>query len=328
MQSTITALRARVLSLGASAADGKNIVAFSGGVDSSLVAALVHQVFPGSSRACVGVSSALPAAQLDLARSVARHIGRRSVVVFPFPCSGLLFLAHRGASTWHARNSVCSGIKSSPTASSLSLSRSLSLSLSLRVCTRASACMGGLVFSGFLGSYICAEMTNTSYPQQCKMIRLLCTSYWCRPRMYEYMVECLDCGLHGSITVELCRALSLILHTSATFSPVEPALTQIGRLSPPLSSPRYPAHRGAHHGRIRPGLHRQRGPELLPLQDAPLLRTRGRRRTGRGRVAAGLQHRRRRRPPAWRRGAECRRCRFVLGERAPGGAVQRYEQGR
>ncbi len=79
MQSTIAALRARVLSLGATAADGKNIVAFSGGVDSSLVAALVHQAFPGSSRACVGVSSALPAAQLDLARSVARHIGKRGL---------------------------------------------------------------------------------------------------------------------------------------------------------------------------------------------------------------------------------------------------------
>lgn len=78
MQSTITALRSRVRSLGASAAgaDGKNIVAFSGGVDSSLVAALVHHVFPGSSQACVGVSSALPAAQLDLARRVASHIGK------------------------------------------------------------------------------------------------------------------------------------------------------------------------------------------------------------------------------------------------------------
>lgn len=75
MQSTITALRSRVRSLGAPASDGKNIVAFSGGVDSSLVAALVHHVFPGSSQACVGVSSALPTAQLDLARSVASHIG-------------------------------------------------------------------------------------------------------------------------------------------------------------------------------------------------------------------------------------------------------------
>lgn len=75
MQSTITALRSRVRSLGSSSADGKNIVAFSGGVDSSLVAALVHYVFPESSQACVGMSSALPTAQLDLARSVASHIG-------------------------------------------------------------------------------------------------------------------------------------------------------------------------------------------------------------------------------------------------------------
>lgn len=77
MQSTIAALRSRVLSLGSSAADGKNIVAFSGGVDSSLVAALVHDAFGSTSQACVGVSSALPAAQLHLARSVASHIGER-----------------------------------------------------------------------------------------------------------------------------------------------------------------------------------------------------------------------------------------------------------
>ena len=73
MRTIISALRLRVLSLGAT--DGKNIVAFSGGVDSSLVAALVHQAFPDNSLACVGVSSALPANQLDLARKVASHVG-------------------------------------------------------------------------------------------------------------------------------------------------------------------------------------------------------------------------------------------------------------
>ena len=73
MRSMISTLRSRVLSLGAT--DGKNIVAFSGGVDSSLVAALVHQAFPNNSLACVGVSSALPANQLDLARRVASHVG-------------------------------------------------------------------------------------------------------------------------------------------------------------------------------------------------------------------------------------------------------------
>lgn len=74
MRAMISTLRSRVLSSGATA-EGKNIVAFSGGVDSSLVAALVHQAFPNNSLACVGVSAALPAAQLQLARSVAGHIG-------------------------------------------------------------------------------------------------------------------------------------------------------------------------------------------------------------------------------------------------------------
>lgn len=73
MQNMMSSLRSRVLSAGVS--EGKNIIAFSGGVDSSLVAALVHQAFPNNSLACVGVSAALPAAQLHLARSVANRIG-------------------------------------------------------------------------------------------------------------------------------------------------------------------------------------------------------------------------------------------------------------
>ncbi|KAG2509807.1 hypothetical protein BBI17_008891 [Phytophthora kernoviae] len=52
-----------------------NVVAFSGGVDSSLTAALVHQVFPTTSAACIGLSAALPAVQLQQARQVALHIG-------------------------------------------------------------------------------------------------------------------------------------------------------------------------------------------------------------------------------------------------------------
>jgi hypothetical protein len=36
--------------------EGANIVAYSGGVDSSLVAALVHRVFPTNSYACTGAS--------------------------------------------------------------------------------------------------------------------------------------------------------------------------------------------------------------------------------------------------------------------------------
>eukprot|EP00752_Nemacystus_decipiens_P005778 g5227.t1 len=111
MQGTITALRSRVRSLGASAADGKNIVAFSGGVDSSLVAALVHHVFPGSSQACVGVSSALPAAQLDLARNVASHIGIPLTEVSTTEGSDPDYIANEGQSCFHCKTHLYSALE-------------------------------------------------------------------------------------------------------------------------------------------------------------------------------------------------------------------------
>ena len=55
--------------------DGLNVVAFSGGVDSSLVAYAVAQVFPDKSMACIGLSAALPMDQLELARQVAHGVG-------------------------------------------------------------------------------------------------------------------------------------------------------------------------------------------------------------------------------------------------------------
>ncbi|TDH74228.1 hypothetical protein CCR75_001475 [Bremia lactucae] len=52
-----------------------NVVAFSGGIDSSLAAALVYQVFPQTSAACIGRSAALPSIQLLQAQNIASHIG-------------------------------------------------------------------------------------------------------------------------------------------------------------------------------------------------------------------------------------------------------------
>ena len=68
-----------------------NVVAYSGGVDSSLVAALVHRVFSdyddillsstnnnnrrGTVQAVLGISSAVPQSQIDTARKVADSIG-------------------------------------------------------------------------------------------------------------------------------------------------------------------------------------------------------------------------------------------------------------
>ena len=54
-----------------------HLIAFSGGIDSSLVAALVHHERRNneSVRAILGISPAVPAEQIALARSVAKHIG-------------------------------------------------------------------------------------------------------------------------------------------------------------------------------------------------------------------------------------------------------------
>ncbi|KAL4168401.1 hypothetical protein KRP22_011803 [Phytophthora ramorum] len=69
-----------VATRGARAPSGKllpvnNVVAFSGGVDSSLAAALVFRAFPETSAACIGRSAALSSVQLQQARAVAAHIG-------------------------------------------------------------------------------------------------------------------------------------------------------------------------------------------------------------------------------------------------------------
>jgi pyridinium-3,5-biscarboxylic acid mononucleotide sulfurtransferase len=53
---------------------GKNVVAFSGGVDSSLVAKLVYMSFPTNSYAILGVSSSLSQSQYDLAQEVSKGI--------------------------------------------------------------------------------------------------------------------------------------------------------------------------------------------------------------------------------------------------------------
>ncbi|KAG7379445.1 hypothetical protein PHYPSEUDO_008589 [Phytophthora pseudosyringae] len=66
---------ARVPPLAADWLPVNNVVAFSGGVDSSLAAALVFRVFPRTSAACIGRSAALSSVQLQQAREVASHIG-------------------------------------------------------------------------------------------------------------------------------------------------------------------------------------------------------------------------------------------------------------
>lgn len=56
-------------------AAGRHVVAYSGGVDSSVVAAVVHRVHKSSAEALLGVSASLPREQRELALRVAEHIG-------------------------------------------------------------------------------------------------------------------------------------------------------------------------------------------------------------------------------------------------------------
>lgn len=64
-----------VRDLGRKTDQGVNLIAFSGGVDSSVVAQSVYTVFPQNTLAVLGRSASLPQVQLDQARSVASHIG-------------------------------------------------------------------------------------------------------------------------------------------------------------------------------------------------------------------------------------------------------------
>ena len=56
-------------------ADARNLVAFSGGVDSSLVAQAVHTVFPANCEAVMALSPSVSADMRTLAEEIAAHIG-------------------------------------------------------------------------------------------------------------------------------------------------------------------------------------------------------------------------------------------------------------
>jgi uncharacterized protein len=71
----LAALEARVAAL------GEVVVAFSGGVDSSVVAAIAHRALGEDARAVTAVSPSVAQGELEGARRVARHIGIRHEIV-------------------------------------------------------------------------------------------------------------------------------------------------------------------------------------------------------------------------------------------------------
>lgn len=90
---------------------GANLVAYSGGVDSSLVAALVKRAFPTNSFACIGLSASLPSAQLTLAREVAAYIGIPLKEVTTTEGDAPEYVANRGLSCFHCKTHLYTALQ-------------------------------------------------------------------------------------------------------------------------------------------------------------------------------------------------------------------------
>ncbi|QCC46467.1 ATP-dependent sacrificial sulfur transferase LarE [Halobellus limi] len=79
------------------------LVAFSGGVDSSVVAALAHEALGDDAVACTAKSETLPAAELDDARRVAAEIGIRHEIVEFSELDNPDFVENDGDRCYHCR---------------------------------------------------------------------------------------------------------------------------------------------------------------------------------------------------------------------------------
>ena len=80
------------------------VIAFSGGVDSSVVAALAHDALGDDAVACTAKSETLPAAELDDARRVAAEIGIEHVVVEFSELDDPDFVANGDDRCYHCRS--------------------------------------------------------------------------------------------------------------------------------------------------------------------------------------------------------------------------------
>lgn len=99
---------------------GSNLIAFSGGVDSSLAAALVNYIFKhnindslfnGTVKAVIGVSSSLPQRQLDLARSIADHVNIELMEVKTTEGTDETYIANEGKACYICKNHLYSALE-------------------------------------------------------------------------------------------------------------------------------------------------------------------------------------------------------------------------
>lgn len=98
--------------------NGSNLIAFSGGVDSSLAAALVNQVKNNNSqfdgtvvKAVIGVSSSLPKRQLDLARSIASAIDMELIETSTTEGNDKTYIANDGQACFVCKNTLYAALE-------------------------------------------------------------------------------------------------------------------------------------------------------------------------------------------------------------------------
>ncbi|CAM9886701.1 unnamed protein product [Chrysoparadoxa australica] len=105
-------IKARVAASGLTPqSGGRNIIAFSGGVDSSLVAAVVNKVYPSNSTACIGRSAALPQAQLEMARHIASSIGIEIKEIDTDEGTNEQYVANEGKSCFHCKTHLYTALE-------------------------------------------------------------------------------------------------------------------------------------------------------------------------------------------------------------------------
>ena len=88
----------------------QHVVAYSGGVDSAVVAGVVHRVHRTKAEAVLGVSPSLPRAQRELAESVARFIGIKLVQIETDEGSSEQYLENKGQACYACKSALYRGM--------------------------------------------------------------------------------------------------------------------------------------------------------------------------------------------------------------------------
>jgi uncharacterized protein (TIGR00268 family) len=109
---SLSTLLKRVERVGIKEQEGYNLIAFSGGVDSSVVAGVVARRFPKNTICVIGKSFSLPKAQFELATKVADLIGVPLQAVNTTEASSLEYLENKGKACYVCKTHLYRALQS------------------------------------------------------------------------------------------------------------------------------------------------------------------------------------------------------------------------